>query len=46
LINDTDVEVMRQLREELDLLQKHEEECQHKMYEMCKEYYPNQLANL
>jgi transposase len=46
LINDTDVEVVRQLKEELDLAQRHKDECQHKMYEMCQEYYPDQLANL
>ncbi len=46
LINETDEEVIRQLKEELDLAEKHKEESQAKMYEMCQEYYPNQLANL
>ena len=46
VISDTDIDVMRQLREEVELAEKHKDECQSKMDTMCQQYFPDQLKNL
>ncbi len=46
VISDTDVDIVRQLRDEILLARKHKDECQSKMNELCKEWFPEQLANL
>ena len=46
VISDTDIDVIRQLREEVDLAQRHKDECQSKMDAICKQYFPEQLKNL
>lgn len=46
LISETDIDVIRQLKEEVDLAERHKQECQIKMTELCREYFPEQLDNL
>ena len=46
VISDTDVDIIRQLREEVDLAQRHKDECQSKMDAICLQYFPEQLKNL
>lgn len=46
VISDTDMDVIRQLREEVDLAQRHKDECQSKMDAICQQYFPDQLKNL
>jgi transposase len=46
VINETDMDIIRQLREEIALDEKHKEECLLKMNELCKEHFPEELKNL
>ena len=46
IISDTDIDVIRQLREEVDLAQRHKDECQSKMDVICQQFFPEQLKNL
>lgn len=46
VISDTDIDVIRQLREEVELAEKHKDECQSKMDAICQQYFPEQLKNL
>ena len=46
VISDTDIDIIRQLREEIDLAQQHKDECQSKMDQICQQYFPEQLKNL
>ena len=46
IISDTDIDIIRQLREEVDLAQRHKDECQSKMDAICQKYFPEQLKNL
>ncbi len=46
VITGTDIEVIRQLREEVILAQEHKDECQKRMEVMCNEWFPEQLKNL
>ena len=46
VISDTDIDVIRQLREEVDLAQRHKDECQSRMDAICQRYFPEQLKNL
>ena len=46
VISDTDVDVIRQLREEVEIAQRHKDECQSKMEAICQQYFPEQLKNL
>ena len=46
VISDTDVDVIRQLREEVELAQRHRDECQARMDAICQQYFPEQLKNL
>ena len=46
VISDTDIDVIRQLREEIDLAQRHKDECLSKMDAICQQYFPEQLKNL
>ena len=46
VISDTDIDVIRQLREEIELAKMHKAECQSKMDAICLQYFPNQLKNL
>ena len=46
VISDTDIDVIRQLREEVELAEKHKDECQSKMDAICRQCFPEQLKNL
>lgn len=46
VISETDIDVIRQLREEVALAEKHKDECQSKMDAICQQYFPQQLKNL
>jgi len=46
IISETDIDVIRQLREEVDLAQRHKDECQSKMDVICQQFFPEQLKNL
>ena len=46
VVTAADVDTIRQLREEVELAQRHKDECQAKMDEICKRYFPKQYANL
>ena len=46
VISDTDVDVIRQLREEVDLARRHKDECQSRMDAICQRFFPEQLKNL
>lgn len=46
VISETDIDVIRQLREEVELDSKHKDECQSKMDELCKQWLPEQFKNL
>lgn len=46
VISDTDIDVIRQLREEVAIAERHKDECQSKMDTICQQYFPDQLKNL
>ncbi len=46
VISDTDVDIVRQLREEILLARRHKDVCRSKMNELCGKWFPDQLANL
>ena len=46
VISDTDIDIIRQLRDEIDLAQRHRDECQFKMDQICQQYFPEQFRNL
>lgn len=46
VINETDIDIVAQLNEEIELLQRHKEAAQKKMTDLCDEWFPWQLANL
>lgn len=46
VITETDIEVIRQLWEEVTLANRHKDECQLKMDELCKKWFPKQYENL
>ena len=46
VITQTDIDVIRQMREEVSLAQKHREECLAKMEELCNKWFPKQMKNL
>ena len=46
VITQTDIDVIRQMREEVKLAQKHRDECQAKMEELCNKWFPEQMKNL
>ncbi len=46
VITQTDIDMMKQLREEVDLAQKHKDECQSRMDAICRRYFPDQLEKL
>jgi transposase len=46
VVSDTDVDVISQLRDEIDLAQRHKDECQSRMDAICRQYFPDQLKNL
>ena len=46
VFSDTDIDIIRQLREEVELAQRHKDECQSKMDAICQQHFPEQLKNL
>lgn len=46
VISQAETDVLRQLREELDMAEKHKQECLEKMLEICQEKYPDELKRL
>ena len=46
VITQTDIDMMRQLKEEVDLAQRHKDECQSRMDAICQQYFPDQMKNL
>ena len=46
VITQTDIDVIRQMREEVLLAQKHRNECLAKMEELCNKWFPKQMKNL
>ena len=46
VITQTDIDVIRQIREEVLLAQKHRDECLSKMEELCNKWFPKQMKNL
>ena len=45
-ITQTDIDVIRQIRDEVTLAQKHRKECLDKMEELCNRWFPEQMKNL
>ena len=46
VITQTDIDVIKQIREEVLLAQKHRDECLAKMEELCNRWFPKQMKNL
>ena len=46
VIMQTDIDVIRQIRDEVTLAQKHRKECLDKMEELCNKWFPEQMKNL
>ncbi len=46
VISETDIDVIRQLREEVELDNRHKDECQSKMDGLCGKWFPEQFKNL
>ena len=46
VITQTDIDVIRQMREEIKLAQKHRDECQARMEELCSKWFSDQMKNL
>ena len=46
VISQAETDVLRQLREELDLAEEHKQECLERMLKICQEKYPDELRRL
>ena len=46
VVTDVDSDLIRQYREELDLIKQHKQKCQSRMREMCEELYPDELKRI
>ena len=46
VFSNTDIDIIRQLREEIELAERHKGECQSKMDAICQQHFPEQLKNL
>lgn len=46
VVTDVDSDLIRQYREELDLIKRHKQECLSKMREMCEKLYPEELKRI
>ena len=46
VFSNTDIDIIRQLREEVELAERHKDECQSKMDAICQQHFPEQLKNL
>ena len=46
VVSEAEKDTMRQLRQELTLAEEHKQECQNKMVNICKTYYPKEFKRL
>ena len=46
VVNETDIDMISQLVEEIELQQRHKAEAQEKMTKLCQEWFPEELKNL
>ena len=46
VVNDTDIDIIGQLVEEIEMQQRHKDEAQKKMTSLCEEWFPKELGNL
>ena len=46
VVTDVDSDLIRQYREELDLIRQHKQKCLSRMREMCEELYPDELKRI
>ena len=46
VVNDTDIDMIAQLVEEIEMQQRHKDEAQRKMTSLCEEWFPKELENL
>ena len=46
IISQAEIDVLQQLREELDLAEEHKQECLERMLKICQEKYPDELRRL
>lgn len=46
VVNDTDIDIITQLVEEIEVQQRHKDEAQKKITTLCKEWFPDELENL
>lgn len=46
VVNDTDIDIIGQLVEEIELQHRHRDEAQRKMTSLCEEWFPEELENL
>ena len=46
VISEVDCEMIRQLRDEVELAEKHKDECQSKMDTLCRQWFPDEYALL
>lgn len=46
VVNETDMDIIRQLVEEAEMLQRHKDEAQSKMTALCKEWFPEELEHI
>lgn len=46
VVNDTDIDIIGQLVEEIEMQQRHKDEAQKKMTALCQEWFPRELENL
>lgn len=46
VFNESDIDMLRQLRDEVELARSHKDECQSKMDAICQKYFPRQFAHL
>lgn len=46
VVNDTDIDIISQLVEEIEMQQRHKDEAQKKMTSLCEEWFPKELEDL
>ena len=46
VVSETDIDIIKQLVEEIELQQRHKDEAQEKMTELCMEWFPQEVENL
>ena len=46
VVSETDIDIIKQLVEEIELQQRHKDEAQQKMTALCMEWFPQEVENL